>query len=162
MTKVYLSYIFGLHPQILAHSSQNLWTFLSVESDWSVLFCEWCDFWKASKDRDRLPRESTMWLEGWNFQFHPSVSGERKGAGGWLSHQWPMIQQWGLHKPQRMGFWHFPGWRKCGDLGRWGAWRRYGSSTQCKLQTLPPSLALYFCFTWPSWDAFFYNKPEIW
>ena len=86
MTKVYLMDIFGLHPQILAHSSQNLWTFLSVESDWSVLFCEWCDFWKASKDRDWLLREPTMWLEGRNFQFHHLTSGEGSDARGIINY----------------------------------------------------------------------------
>ena len=33
MTKIYFSYTFGLCPQFLAHSSQNFWNFLSIESE---------------------------------------------------------------------------------------------------------------------------------
>lgn len=34
---IYNKSIFGLHPQFLTHSSQNLWNFLSVES--KAAFC---------------------------------------------------------------------------------------------------------------------------
>ena len=33
MTKIYFSYIFGLYPQFLTHSSQNPWNFLSSNSN---------------------------------------------------------------------------------------------------------------------------------
>lgn len=33
MTKIYFSYIFGLYPQFLTHSSQNPWNFLSNNSN---------------------------------------------------------------------------------------------------------------------------------
>ena len=36
MTKIYFSYMFGLHLQFLAHSSQNRWNFLSYKSDGSI------------------------------------------------------------------------------------------------------------------------------
>ena len=32
MTKIYFSYVFGLYPQVLTHSSQNSWNFLSNNS----------------------------------------------------------------------------------------------------------------------------------
>ena len=38
MTKIYFSYVFGLCPQFLPHSSPNPWNFLSVENDKGV-FC---------------------------------------------------------------------------------------------------------------------------
>lgn len=41
--------VFGLYPQFLAHSSQNLWNFLSVENNKGV-------FWAPPKGR--------VWLSG--------------------------------------------------------------------------------------------------
>lgn len=38
MTKTYLSYVFGLCPQLLTHSPPTPWTFLSFQSD-KVVFC---------------------------------------------------------------------------------------------------------------------------
>ena len=36
MTEIYFSYIFGLHPWVLAHSSQKPWNFLSDKSNGSI------------------------------------------------------------------------------------------------------------------------------
>ena len=38
MTKIRLSYVFGLRKQFLAQSYQNSWDFLSVESDTGVFY----------------------------------------------------------------------------------------------------------------------------
>ena len=61
MTKIYFSYISVLHPQFLAHSSKNLWNFLSVESD-KIVFCYMNDvtFGKHLRMGAGLPREPTM------------------------------------------------------------------------------------------------------
>ena len=34
-----------------------------------------------------------MWFEGWRFQSHPSTTRDGRGASGWISCQWPMINQ---------------------------------------------------------------------
>lgn len=65
--------VFGLYPQFPAHSSPNLWHFLSVENNKGV-------FWVPPKGGVWLSGKPTMWLEVW-FQSSPCpfylASGER-------------------------------------------------------------------------------------
>ena len=52
MTEIYSSYIFGLHPWFLAHSSQNSWNLLSDRNNgstfyyniWSLVLSSWNRF----------------------------------------------------------------------------------------------------------------------
>lgn len=65
--QTYFSYIFGFSPSFLAHSSQNPWNFLSLESDIGA-FCYVNE--EAPKDGGWLPVDSTMRLESWKFPSH--------------------------------------------------------------------------------------------
>lgn len=40
------------------------------------------------EDGGWLPEETTMWLEGWNFQPQPQPLGRGEWLGTELSHQW--------------------------------------------------------------------------
>ena len=49
-------------------------------------------FRKTSENEGWLIAEPTRSLEGWKFQSYPAASGrERRGSGGWISHQWTII-----------------------------------------------------------------------
>lgn len=40
ITEIYLSDIFGLHPQFLAHSSQNAWNFQNDKNNKSIFIIQ--------------------------------------------------------------------------------------------------------------------------
>lgn len=99
----YFSQIFGHHPHFLAHNSTNPWNFLSdnsnriifglsfsvpVNTSEKVRILSKGGSWIPSKGGSWLPGED-KWPEGWNFQSHPSISGEERTLLLSQCH-WPM------------------------------------------------------------------------
>ena len=39
-----------------------------------------------------VARRSNHWLEDWDFQSQPPMSGDWRGDGGWMECQWPVIE----------------------------------------------------------------------
>lgn len=91
--------------------------------------------WEAPRGGGWLPGKAAKWLEVCIFQFHLR---EERGAGAWISHQWPTIKsiknvcneasnktQHLIHrdgkyrkKKKEMGFGELTGWWPLGDAGR--------------------------------------------
>lgn len=86
----------------------------------------------APKDGGWLLGDPTVWLEGWNFQFHPTPNLQTPRDGGEGLHRWAMASDLINHarvmKSKRRGFRELLGWWTCGGWGRVSAQKGRGSS----------------------------------
>ena len=161
MTKIYISHTFGLHLQFLAHSSPNLWNFLSYKSNgmiiWSLVFSSWkCfgegDFWIPPKSRGWLPGKPTMKSEGWNFRYHPPSQWRGEGlevewiAGGQWFNQSRLCNEASIKTPKERV------WRASGLVNTW----RFGESGVFG-ETLSSYLTLRISSS-SHWFISFYDK----
>lgn len=139
MTKIYLSYISGLHPWFLVHSPPNPWNFLGVERHRGD-FCYVNERWLGVGGC--LPVQPTVWLVGWNSQSHPQNLQRGEGAGDGA--QSPAINDLTNHADvmkthsnlKRQNWESFRLGAHTEMLGEWGAWR--GMEALCSFPMSSP------------------------
>ena len=113
MTKIYFSYVFHLHPQFLAYTSQNPWNFLSVDSDKCVsCYVNEVTFGPHLK-MGLVARRTNHEIRVEHSVPPPDLQGG-EGDGGWIKCQWPVINwSWLCNeasiKTQKDGVWRTSG-----------------------------------------------------